>query len=50
MNFQSHIVKIESILRLWCIRNLTIDEKVLVFASLALSKKNLPLITTQGVN
>ena len=25
MNFQSHIVKIESVLRLWCMRNLTIE-------------------------
>ena len=29
MNFQSHIVKIESVLRLWCMRNLTIEREVL---------------------
>ena len=33
MNFQSHIVKIESVLRVWRMRNLTIEGKVLVFKS-----------------
>ena len=47
MNLQSHIVKIESVLRLWRVRNLTIKEKVLVFKSLAISKiVHLSLITT----
>ena len=31
MNFQSHIVKIESVQRLWCVGNLTVEGKVLVF-------------------
>ena len=38
MNFQSHIVKIESVLRVWRMRNLTIEGKVLVFKSLAIFK------------
>ena len=38
MNFQSHIVKMESNLRLWPMRNLTIEGQVLVFKSLAISK------------
>ena len=38
MNFESHIVKIESVLMLWPMRNLTIEGKVLVFKSLAVSK------------
>ena len=47
MNFQSHIVKIESVLRLWRMRNLTIEGKTLVFKSLAISKiVHLSLITT----
>ena len=47
MNFQSHIVKIESVLRVWRMRNLTIEGKVLVFKSLAISKiVHLSLITT----
>ena len=37
-NFQSHIVEIESVLRLWRMKNLTIEGKVLVFKSLATSK------------
>ena len=47
MNFQSHIVTIESVLKAWHIRNLTIEEKVLVFKSLAISKIfHLSLVTT----
>ena len=47
MNFQSHIVKTESVLRVWRMRNLTIEGKVLVFKSLAISKiVHLSLITT----
>ena len=47
MNFQSHIIKIESVLRVWCMRNLTIEGKVLVFKSLGISKiVHLSLITT----
>ena len=47
MNFQSHIMRIESVLRLWRIRNFTIGGKILVFISLAISKiVHLSLITT----
>ena len=47
INFQSRIVKIESAQRLWHMRNLTIEGKVLVFKSLAVSKiVHLSLITT----
>ena len=46
MNFQSHVVKIENILRLWHMRNLTAEGKVLVFKSLAIFKiVDLKLIT-----
>ena len=45
VNFQSHIVKTESVLRLWRMKNLTIEGKNLVFKSLAISRiVNLPLI------
>ena len=47
MNFQSHIVKIENALKVWRMRNLKIERKVLVFTSLAISKiVHLALITT----
>ena len=47
MNFQSHIVQIERVLRVWRMRNLTIEGKVLVFKSLAISKTvHLSLTTT----
>ena len=47
MNFQSHIIKIESALRVWRMRNVIIEGKVLVFKSLAISKiVHLSLITT----
>ena len=47
MNFQSHIVKTENILKLWHMRNLTIEGKVLLINSLAISKiVHLSLITT----
>ena len=36
MNFQSHIIKTENVLRLWHRRNLTIEGKGLVFKSLAI--------------
>ena len=46
-NFQIHIVKIESVLRLCRMRNLTIEGKLLVFKSLAVSEVvHLSLITT----
>ena len=38
MNFQTNIVKIESVLRLWRMRNLTTEGTILVFKSLAISK------------
>ena len=47
MNFQSHVVKIENVPRLWHMRNLTTEGKVLVFKSLAIFKiVHLKLITT----
>ena len=47
INFQSRIVRIESAQRLWHMRNLTTEGKVLVFKSLAISKiVHLSLITT----
>ena len=47
VNFQTHIIKIENILRLWHMRNFTIEGKILVFKSLAISKiVHLSLITT----
>ena len=47
LNFQSHIVKIESVLRPWRMRNVTAERKVLVFKSLAISKiVHLSLLTT----
>ena len=47
INFQSRIVKIESAQRLWHMRNLIIEGKVLVFKSLAIFKIiHLSLITT----
>ena len=46
INFQSHIVKLERVLRLWHMRNLTIGGKILVFKSSAISKiVHLSLIT-----
>ena len=46
MNYQNHIVKTESALKLWHIRNLKIEGKALVFKSLAISKIiHLSLIT-----
>ena len=47
MNFQSHAVKLESVIRLWRMRILWIEGKYLVFKSLAISKTvHLSLITT----
>ena len=36
INFQSHIVKTENVLRLWCMRNKTNQVQALVFKSLNL--------------
>ena len=35
--FYEHIVKIENILKLWCMRQLTLEERITVFKSLAVS-------------
>ena len=52
-NFLSHIVKIQNILKLWKQRNLTIEGRIIVFKSLAISKlihlalvTEIPLTTT----
>ena len=37
-NFSEHIVKIENILRLWRMRQLTLEGRIMVFKSLAFSK------------
>ena len=37
-NFVNHIVKIQNILKLWKLRNLTIEGRIVVFKSLAISK------------
>ena len=37
-NFLNHIPKIQNILKLWKIINLTIEERIVVFKSLAISK------------
>ena len=37
-NFLNHIVKIQNILKLWELRNLTTEGKIVVFKSLAISK------------
>ena len=37
-NFLNHIVKIQNILKLWKLRNLTIEGRIVVFKSLAISK------------
>ena len=37
-NFLSHIIKIQNILKLWKLRNLTTEARIVVFKSLAISK------------
>ena len=37
-NFCEHIVKIENILKLWCMRQLTLKERIKFFKSIAVSK------------
>ena len=45
-NFYEHIAKIENILKLWCMRQLTLKGRIMVFKSLAVSKDiHLLLIT-----
>ena len=41
-NFLNHIVKIQNILKLWKLRNLTIEGRMVVFKSLAISELNRP--------
>ena len=46
-NFKKYIEKIENVLKLWRARNLSLDEKIAVFKSLALSKiTHLALVKT----
>ena len=45
-NFLNHIVKIQNVLKLWKLRNLTIEGRIVVFKSLAISKLiHLSLVT-----
>ena len=45
-NFLNHIGKIQNILKLWKLRNLTIEGRIIVFKSLAISKLiHLALVT-----
>ena len=45
-NFLNHIVKIQNTLKLWKLRNLTIEGRIIVFKSLAISKLiHLALVT-----
>ena len=37
-NISEHIIKIENILKLWCMRPLTLEGRILVFKSLVISK------------
>ena len=37
-NFRNHIIKIEEVLKLWRLRNLTMQGKITIFKTLALSK------------
>ena len=46
-NFKKYIAKIENMLKLWRTRNLSLEGKITVFKSLALSKiTHLPLVKT----
>ena len=45
-NFLNHIVKFQNVLKLWKLRNLTIEGRIFVFKSLAISKLiHLALVT-----
>ena len=57
MNFQCNVIKIENVLRLWRMTKLSIEEKVLVFKCLAISKivhvsptTRLPYVTINQLN
>ena len=43
-NFKKYIVKIENVLKLWSARNLSLEGKITVFKSLALSKITHPAL------
>ena len=36
--FENHIQKIESVLKIWRMRNLTLEGKIIIFKTLAISK------------
>ena len=46
-NFLNHIVKIQKILKLWKLRNLTIEGRIVVFKSQAISKLMHPGLVTE---
>ena len=48
--FSKHIFKIESILKLWCMRQLTLEGRITVFRSSAISKVTNLLLTTKLCN
>ena len=46
-NFKKYIAKMENVLKLWRVRNLSLEEKIKVFKSMALSKiTHLALVKT----
>ena len=56
-NFKKHILNIEGILKIWRLRNLTLENKIIVFEKLALSKithlalvKTIPKSTIEQLN
>ena len=53
-NFFNHIVKIQNILKLWKLRNLSIEGRIVAFKSLAISKLThlalVPEIPTSTIN
>ena len=46
-NFSDHIIKIENILKVWRMRQLTLEGRITVFKSLAISKNINILLTTK---
>ena len=46
-NFSDHIIKIENILKVWRMRQLTLEGRITVFKSLAISKNINLLLTTK---
>ena len=49
-NFFNHTVKIQNILKLWKLRNLSIEGRIVVFKSLAISKLTHPALVTEITN